>query len=123
MLPIASLLSLNPRAIVAIGLAVLVAAVLGWSRWQVHGLRADLAEAKAETLQLAAQVGVQNAQVSAWKQAAAQRQAAASAALDQASSQRQRADRLAATIRATPLPKEECDALRAIVDTARTGGL
>lgn len=106
------------------GLSVLAAATLlvalGVSRWQVNGLRADLAEARGEAIVLRAEIDAQNAAVRQWRAEAERRAQAAQAATKQAAEYRRQAETNRATLEAyNPEGKGECDALVEIVDMAR----
>lgn len=107
-----------------VGLAVLAGAILlaalGVSRWQINGLRADLAEATSESTTLRAEIGAQNAAVRQWRAEAERRAQAAQAATKQAAEYRRQAETNRATLEAyNPQGKGECDALVEIVDLAR----
>jgi len=107
----------NPK-LVAIGLLLLaVAGLIGWQRWQIDSLNADVSDLKRENTQLAVQVTMQNAQVSAWKNEAAERARKAQEAQKEA--YRDIAEATRRNLYALNLPKEECDAFRTLVDAAR----
>jgi len=109
----------NPK-LVAIGLLLLaVAGLIGWQRWQIDSLNADVSDLKRENTQLAVQVTMQNAQVSAWKNEAAERARKAQEAQKEARAYRDIAEATRRNLYALNLPKEECDAFRTLVDAAR----
>lgn len=97
-----------------------VVAVIGWSRWQVHSLRADLAAARAEAAQLRAEIQIQTAAVERWRDEADRRARIAQEARFKAAEYRRQAE-----ARKTRLEdynaagKGECDALTEIIDLAR----
>lgn len=116
-----------------VGIALIVATLSGYVAWQKHEAehwRKLCDEAKADNLALTKsladielKVGVQNTQVNAWQSEAARRTADAQAALGQAAKFRALADQHVRALYQLQLPKDECDALRTLVDRARAGAV
>lgn len=109
----------NPK-LVAIGLLLLaVAGLIGWQRWQIDRLQSDVERLTQENTRQAISISMQNAQVSAWKNEAAERARKAQEAQKEARAYREIAEATRRNLYALQLPKEECDAFRTLVDAAR----
>lgn len=93
--------------------------VVGYARWQVNELRADLAESKLAYKECKGKVDSYNQSLKQWKEEATKKSEAARAAQEVAASARRRAQQAAAKLEKLQLPKDECDALRLLVDSAR----
>lgn len=106
-------------ALLLLGALAFVAAI-GVSRLQLAHARAALAEAKAETTRLRADLEAQSIAVDRWRAEAAARQRRAKTAVREADAYRRKADVSAARLATySPAGKEECDAMRDLVDLAR----
>jgi chromosome segregation ATPase len=107
--------------------AIGVAALLGVAQWRLHtakteiaDLRAELAESRQNAAALASELKIQSAAVQSWKSEADRRVRLAQAALKRAEEYRALAEKRKASLEAyNTSGKEECDAMREIVDIAR----
>lgn len=93
-------------------------------------LEVDLSKAKARAAEFeaayrntASAVVAQNKAVDVWKAEAARRGKLADAAVQKAAAHRAEAQKQAGRLRSMILPKTECEALAALIDTASRGGI
>lgn len=108
------------RLYAAAAVAITLVTTIGVSRWQVNSLRADIAEARQQSTICAQSLEAQNAAVKSWQAESERRARIAQDALKQASAYRKQAEGRKSSLEAyNPKGKEECDALREIVDLAR----
>lgn len=110
------------RLILSVCAAIAFVGIVGLSRYQVATARAETSAARAETAAIKTDLEVQSSAVRLWKQQALERRERARSASREADALRRKADLATARLAAyNPFGKDECDAMRDLVDLARDG--
>jgi uncharacterized coiled-coil DUF342 family protein len=109
----------NPLMSVLLALCLGLGAMAGMQTYRLKSAKADVKMAQADIALLKSEIEVQNSRVKQWAEQAESARQRADQKMGEANIFREQRDMFALKLRSMKLPKNECQALAALVDAHR----